>query len=195
MRALRSAIERPHQMRSTFIAVGICSLIAFLAASPKEGESIDTIGRTWGGAYIEVVIQRQQLAQRGGELPTFHNVGDPLIIENWVEEPTIPPGHDGRISSFRPPARILVQGHEYQVDEPMGEVRISTGEQTTKYVDITDQPTTGTPPDGYRWTGEIRIATRLERVTWRRDWRYVRPRPAKAEQNAAGQSATRPESK
>ena len=194
------ALEAFGDQKQTFMktnakSVGFILLIASLWASGQEGAPRGTIALTCGGQFMEVVVQRQQRAQKGSETPTFLDVGVPLVIENWVEEATIPPGLDGRISKFQPPYQIIVTGYIYQVGEAMGEVRKSTGEQTTKYTTVTGQPAAGTPPDGYRWTGEIRVATRSELVTWSREWRCFPIKLADPEQVAAGQPSTRPESK
>jgi len=173
--------------------IGLITLFALLSAFGREVIAQETIARTCGGQFMEVVIQKQQRAQKAKETPTYLDVGKPMIIENWVEGETIPPGLDGRISTFQPPRQIIVAGYIYQVSEAMGDASMSTGEQTTKYTAITNQPAIDTSPDGYHWTGEMRVAIRSELVTWRRDWLYVRLKPANAEQGADDQLPARVE--
>ncbi|MEM7014520.1 MAG: hypothetical protein AAF585_23920 [Verrucomicrobiota bacterium] len=142
-----------------------CSALALYA------ETLDRVGLPCVGAYEEVTFQRQQLAVDANGTPTFINVGSARRVENWIE----PEGRqvlEGRLSKFEPPQFIIHRGKKFKLLEASEEPNTSGSEVRRTYKPVTGEPVVGDPPEGYEWSGEIRVVIRKQVIHWSRSWLY-----------------------
>lgn len=128
---------------------------------------------SFAGSYTRIMIKTQQLARKGDYTPTWIDVGPTSVVENWLESDFTTPGIDGRLSHFSPPKRIRIDGRVYELDQALGEPRVSDGERSDRYQEVPLAVLAGEPPEGYVWVGNVRQFTGSEVVSWVQDWRYL----------------------
>lgn len=128
---------------------------------------------SFAGSYTRIAIKTQQLAQENDYPPSWIDVGPARVVENWLESDFTTPGIDGRLGHFSPPKRIRIDGRVFELDQALGEPRISDGERTDRYREVPLAVLAGEPPEGYVWVGKVREVTGSEVVSWVQDWRYL----------------------